>query len=259
MQLPSISNLNNYISYVNQIQPLTQEEEFNLSVKKDGGDLRAAQLLILSQLKTVVYIAKNYLNYGLPLEELIQEGNIGLMKAVKRFDSSNKVRLYTYALIWIKAEIQEYIINNIKLVKIATTKNLKKLFFNYRKNRENIEEGINRQEEKIIKKLGVNKEEINDVKNIFISDTNIEDVEISTDNSPEKIYLEKEKCLLMDKIKKVVNNLSENESKVINNKYLTNNNKMTNKELSKIMNVSAERVRQIEVSALDKIKELIKK
>ena len=129
----SLGNLDAYISAVNRVPLLTADEEIRLAraFRKDG-DLEAAGRLVLSHLRLVVAVARNYLGYGLPHADLIQEGNIGLMKAVKRFDPGRGVRLVSFALHWIKAEIHEFILRNWRLVKVATTKAQRKLFFNLR-------------------------------------------------------------------------------------------------------------------------------
>ena len=134
--IPSLGNLDAYISAVNRLPMLTPEEEQAFARKlKDENDLEAAGKLVLSHLRLVVSVSRKYLGYGLPHGDLIQEGNIGLMKAVKRFDPDQGVRLVSYALHWIKAEIHEYILKNWRMVKVATTKAQRKLFFNLRSHR----------------------------------------------------------------------------------------------------------------------------
>ncbi|MCW5611160.1 MAG: RNA polymerase sigma factor RpoH [Rubrivivax sp.] len=131
--VPSLGNLDAYISAVNRLPMLTQTEEVELGRRlRDHGDLQAAGQLVLSHLRLVVSVSRQYLGYGLPQGDLIQEGNVGLMKAVKRFDPEQGVRLVSYALHWIKAEIHEYILKNWRMVKVATTKAQRKLFFNLR-------------------------------------------------------------------------------------------------------------------------------
>ncbi|MFO1273345.1 MAG: RNA polymerase sigma factor RpoH [Rubrivivax sp.] len=131
--VPSIGNLDAYISAVNRIPMLTAQEEVSLAERlRQNGDLEAAGRLVLSHLRLVVSVSRQYLGYGLPQGDLIQEGNVGLMKAVKRFDPAQGVRLVSYALHWIKAEIHEYILKNWRMVKVATTKAQRKLFFNLR-------------------------------------------------------------------------------------------------------------------------------
>jgi RNA polymerase sigma-32 factor len=131
--VPSLGNLDAYVSAVNRLPMLTPQEESTLARRlRDSGDLKAAGQLVLSHLRLVVSISRQYLGYGLPQGDLIQEGNVGLMKAVKRFDPEQGVRLVSYALPWIKAEIHEYILRNWRMVKVATTKAQRKLFFNLR-------------------------------------------------------------------------------------------------------------------------------
>src|SRR3569833_1746342 len=137
----NLGNIDAYISTVNRLPMLSQEEEVSLARRlRDHIDLAAAQKLILSQLRLVVSIARGYLGYGLPHADLIQEGNIGLMKAVKRFDPDQGVRLVSYAMHWIKAEMHEYILKNWRLVKVATTKAQRKLFFNLRSNKQGLDD-----------------------------------------------------------------------------------------------------------------------
>src|SRR5664279_962322 len=131
--VPSLGNLDAYIGAINRVPLLTQEEETDFARRlRDEGDLAAAGRLVVSHLRLVVSISRKYLGYGLPHGDLIQEGNIGLMKAVKRFDPDQGVRLVSYAMHWIKAEIHEYILRNWRMVKVATTKAQRKLFFNLR-------------------------------------------------------------------------------------------------------------------------------
>jgi len=134
----SLGNFDAYVAAVNRIPMLLPEEEYHLARGyRDRGDLESAGKLVLSHLRLVVSVARNYLGYGLPHADLVQEGNIGLMKAVKRFDPDRGVRLVSFALHWIKAEIHEYVLRNWRLVKVATTKSQRKLFFNLRSLRKN--------------------------------------------------------------------------------------------------------------------------
>src|SRR6187402_366675 len=131
--VPSIGNLDAYISAVNRLPLLTPEEEKTYAQRlRESGDMESAGKLVMSHLRLVVSISRQYLGYGLPHGDLIQEGNVGLMKAVKRFDPDQGVRLVSYAMHWIKAEIHEYILKNWRMVKVATTKAQRKLFFNLR-------------------------------------------------------------------------------------------------------------------------------
>src|ERR1700723_3425951 len=134
-----VGSLDSYIDRVSQIPVLTKEDEVALAVKfRSEEDLDAARQLVLSHLRFVVHIARGYLGYGLPMGDLVQEGNVGLMKAVKRFDPAQNVRLVSFAVHWIRAEIHEYVLRNWRLVKIATTKAQRKLFFNLRRMKKNL-------------------------------------------------------------------------------------------------------------------------
>src|SRR3954471_3117032 len=131
--VPSLGNLDAYISAANRLPLLTHEEEVSLARQlRETGDVKAAGALVMSHLRLVVSVSRQYLGYGLPHGDLIQEGNIGLMKAVKRFDPNQGARLVSYAMHWIKAEIHEYILKNWRMVKVATTKSQRQLFFNLR-------------------------------------------------------------------------------------------------------------------------------
>ncbi len=135
----SVGTFDAYLGLVKQMPKLSVEQEHELAVKfRDSGDLEAARQLVMGNLRFVVHVAKGYSGYGLPMPDIIQEGNVGLMKAVKRFDPDIGVRLITFAVHWIKAEIHEYVIKNWGIVKVATTKSQRKLFFNLRKSKENV-------------------------------------------------------------------------------------------------------------------------
>ncbi len=157
----NLGNIDAYISAVNRLPMLTQEEEVSLARRwRESNDLAAAQGLVLSHLRLVVSIARGYLGYGLPHADLIQEGNIGLMKAVKRFDPDQGVRLVSYAMHWIKAEMHEYILKNWRLVKVATTKAQRKLFFNLRSHKEGLDSMTPAQVDALAKTLNVKREEV---------------------------------------------------------------------------------------------------
>src|SRR5579883_1129435 len=160
IRLP-VSSLEAYIQYVQQIPMLTPEEEYELAVRlQQNNELAAAKRLILAHLRYVVRVAKGYLGYGLPLADLVQEGNIGLMKAVKRFNPALGVRLVTFAMHWIKAEIHEYILKNWRIVKIATTKAQRKLFFNLRKSKNHLGWMTQGEIEALARELKVKPEEV---------------------------------------------------------------------------------------------------
>src|SRR3989442_15223080 len=159
--VPSLGNLDAYISAANRIPLLTHEQELSLARKlRDHGDVHAAGKLVLSHLRLVVSISRQYLGYGLPHGDLIQEGNIGLMKAVKRFDPDQGVRLVSYAMHWIKAEIHEYILKNWRMVKVATTKAQRKLFFNLRSHKEGLDAMTPTQVDALAQTLNVKREEV---------------------------------------------------------------------------------------------------
>jgi RNA polymerase sigma-32 factor len=164
--LPVVSHgsIDAYISYVNSLPLLTEQEEFDYAEKwRESQDVDAAKYLVLSHLRLVVSIARNYLGYGLPFADIIQEGTIGLMKAVKRFDARRKVRLVTFAMHWIKAEINEFVIKNWRIVKTVTTKAQRKLFFNLRSERQDIGNLSDREAGQIAAKLDVSKADVIDM------------------------------------------------------------------------------------------------
>ena len=272
--LPAVSNFSNYVQYVMNIPNLSEKEERSLLEDfKNNNSLNSAQALIMSQLKTVVRVAYTFKNYGMSQEDLVQEGNIGLMKAVKNFNLNHHVRLYSYSIIWIKAEIQNYILKNWKLVKIGTTKNLKKLFFNFRKiQKEMIDIGIDKKEmhSYVSKKLNVDKSDIQDIESYFLSDDyqisdgfndfdddSLVQVQLIENETPEKIteknmdteYYEK-------KIFTALDSLNDKQKQVIKLRYYEDIKK-THKEISKLLGISSERVRQIEEEALIKIKKVV--
>src|SRR3990170_6922396 len=159
--MPSMGSIDAYIYSVNQIPMLTARQEIELATKfHRDGDIEAARQLVLSHLRFVVHVAKNYLGYGLPKADLIQEGTIGLMKAVKRFDPKVGVRLVTFAVHWIKAEIHEFVLRNWRIVKIATTKAQRKLFFNLRSLKQGLGTMGAEDVKAMARQLGVNPEEV---------------------------------------------------------------------------------------------------
>lgn len=268
VNFPLVNNYYAYKQYVMSIPNLSEEEEQHLlKTFKLENCLKSAHKLIMSQLKTVIYLAHQYRNYGLSEEDLVQEGNIGLMKAVKNFDIQHKVRLYTYALLWIKAEMQSYILKNWKIVKIGTTKNLKKLFFNFKSiQKEMIDLNIDKNQlvDTISQKLNVSKEEVREMESYFSNQEVEIDLysgedekpvfELIDDKTPESIYLEttdteKENNL----VKKALSVLNDKQAKVIEMRYYVEEKK-THKEIAEILGVSSERVRQIENEALLKLR-----
>ncbi len=273
--VPAVQDLNAYIRYAMSIPNLTTDEERHLLEELHyHKDMSAAKVLILSQLKTVVNIARQFRNYGIPEEDLIQEGNIGLMKAVKNYDISQRVRLYTYALLWIKAEIQSYILKNWKIVKIATTNNLKKLFFNLRSiQQEMIGLGLEKKdvEKYISEKLEVPEEDVKEMTQYFLAgDVPLMSEEQNSDDeksfyqhqlieykTPESEYFKKTNQYDEEEfVKKSLENLTERQKEVISRRYLKED-KMTHKEIAEELGISSERVRQIENEALAKLRKIL--
>jgi RNA polymerase sigma-32 factor len=218
---------------------LTAEEEFELGTKlKQNNDLEAAQKLIVSHLRLVVSIARGYLGYGLPQSDLIQEGNIGLMKAVKRFDPDRGVRLVSFAMHWIKAEMNEYIVRNWRLVKTATTKAQRKLFFNLRSMKNGHEISL-------------------DAHTDDDGDESFSPIAYLEDESPEpSVFLENQQTETMQSagLSKALMQLDARSRRVLEARWLTENKSSTLHDLAAEFGVSAERIRQIEQKAMLKIK-----
>lgn len=271
-KIPALSgSLESYISAVNQIAILSREEEIELGQKVfDNNDLEAAHRLVTSHLRFVVYVARSYAGYGLPVGDLIQEGNIGLMKAVKRFDPSHKVRLVSFAVHWIRAEIHEYILKNWRILKVATTKAHRKLFFNLRKNKKRLGWLRGPEIAKIAKDLDVKPEVVvemesrlhgQDVCFDLPMDESDEDNTFSpqawlTNSSPTpEDILEKE--TRDDKnhnlLFKGLDKLDERSLDIIESRWLQDK-KATLHQLAAKYGVSAERIRQLEAVALKKLK-----
>src|SRR6202142_3125896 len=162
--LGPVGSLDSYIDRVSQIPVLSKEAELALAIRfRSEGDLDAARQLVLSHLRFVVHIARGYLGYGLPMGDLVQEGNVGLMKAVKRFDPTVGVRLVSFAVHWIRAEIHEYVLRNWRLMKVATTKSQRKLFFNLRKMKKNLAWLSEAETAAVAKDLGVDVSDVREM------------------------------------------------------------------------------------------------
>jgi RNA polymerase sigma-32 factor len=268
----TLGNIDAYISAVNRLPMLTQEEETSLARRlRDDGDLAAAQQLIMSHLRLVVSIARGYLGYGLPHADLIQEGNIGLMKAVKRFDPDQGVRLVSYAIHWIKAEMHEYILKNWRLVKIATTKAQRKLFFNLRSHKEGLDAMSPDQVESLAKTLNVKREEVIEMET-RLSGHDVA-LEAPTDDDDDKFapiaYLSSESNeptkvleaqqydrLQTEGLENALGKLDPRSRRIVEARWLANDDGSgaTLHELADEFGVSAERVRQIEAAALKKMR-----
>ena len=271
--VPSLSSdsLQVYLNSIADIPVLSAIEEQKLAEKfYRNGDLEAAQSLIVANLKFVVHIAKSYKGYGINLSDLIQEGNVGLMKAVKRFDPTLGVRLISFAVHWIKAEIHEYILKNWKLVKIATTKAQRKLFFNLRKSKKNLGWLSKEETKRLALDLGVKESDVMEMeKRMSSNDVSFDPLEDSDDEFTPSSFVTDEainpsliienedyestyQARLLESL-----DLLDQRSKDIVQKRWLNENKATLHELADAYQVSAERIRQIENQALLKLRESI--
>jgi len=268
----SLGNIEAYISAVNRLPMLTHEEEISLARRlRENNDLGAAQKLVLSHLRLVVSIARGYLGYGLPHADLIQEGNIGLMKAVKRFDPDQGVRLVSYAMHWIKAEMHEYILKNWRLVKIATTKAQRKLFFNLRSHKESLDTMTPAQVEDLARSLNVKREEVIEMETrmsghdvALEAPADDEDDKfapiayLSSDaNEPTKTLEAKQFDRMQSEgLEKALDKLHPRSRRIVEARWLASDDGSgaTLHELADEFGVSAERIRQIESAALKKMK-----
>ena len=286
--VPPLGNIEAYISAANRLPMLTLEQEKAFARQlKDHNDLDAAGKLILSHLRLVVSISRQYLGYGLPHADLIQEGNVGLMKAVKRFDPDQGVRLVSYAMHWIKAEIHEYIIKNWRMVKLATTKAQRKLFFNLRSKKQGFRADVGEdhqatsrntlseaQIESIAKDLNVKREEVIEMEarmagsDVLLDPSANEDGEeafgpiayLSDVHHEPTAMIEAHQRDIMstDGISQALAVLDERSRRIVEERWLKvnddNSGGMTLHELAHEYGVSAERIRQIEVAAMKKMK-----
>lgn len=274
--LAPIGNLDAYTNLVHKIPVLTAEEEYELATRlQRDGDLDAAQRLVLSHLRFVSRIAKGYSGYGLPVADLVQEGNIGLMKAVKRFDPDKGVRLVSFAVHWIRAEIHEYVIRNWRIVKIATTKAQRKLFFNLRSAKKRLG-WLNQEEvEAVAEDLGVTPSNVLDMEQRLAqpdtsfdlpSDADDEDNTFSPvaylsgpDNSDPLQQLERADYsdFQHQRLSNALANLDERSRDIVSQRWLNDESKATLHELADQYQVSAERIRQIESNAMKKLKNMM--
>ena len=283
--LPPLGDLEAYISAVQRMPMLSSEEELKLARElRETGDLEAAGRLVMSHLRLVVSVSRQYLGYGLQHGDLIQEGNVGLMKAVRRFDPDHGVRLVSYALHWIKAEIHEYILRNWRMVKVATTKAQRKLFFNLRSLKHGFQaedQGAERatlnsnEVEEIAQALNVKVEDVREMETrmmggdvvldpvalddegesygpiAYLADPNIEPTEM--------IEAQQREALASDGIAQALAQLDERSRHIVSERWLNVNDDgsggKTLHELAAIYGVSAERVRQIEAAAMKKMKQ----
>ena len=265
----SIGSVEGYIQTVNRFPVLTPEEELRLARKfRDDSDLESARQLVVSHLRVVVSIARGYMGYGLPQADLIQEGNIGLMKAVKRFDPDRGVRLVSFAIHWIKAEMHEFILRNWRLVKIATTKAQRKLFFNLRSMKPGLNSLSPTEIRNMAKTLGVKPEEVVEMetrlsgKDIALepSDDNDESyapIAYLADPGAEPAQVleaTQNETLRATGLKNALDALDPRSRRIIEARWLREKDALTLHDLAEEFSVSAERVRQIEAKALAKMK-----
>ena len=277
LSLPAIGSIDSYDRYMQSIRAipsLTAEEEMELGMRlKKSNDLEAAKTLILSHLKLVAKVAKGYAGYGLPQSDLVQEGNIGLMKAVKRFDPERGVRLVSFAIYWIKAEIQEYIVKNWRLVKTATTKAQRKLFFNLRSMKKTLQPLKSDEINSIAKELNVKPEDVremeyrfngNEISLDYGSEESEDDVfrpiAYLKDEAPEpseKMELDQSEGNSLSSLNKALSALDKRSRLILEERWLKDKDASTLHELADKLGVSAERIRQIEQAAMKKIKLLM--
>lgn len=277
LSLPALGSIDSYDRYMQSIRAipsLTAEEEMELGMRlKKSNDLEAAKTLILSHLKLVAKVAKGYAGYGLPQSDLVQEGNIGLMKAVKRFDPERGVRLVSFAIYWIKAEIQEYIVKNWRLVKTATTKAQRKLFFNLRSMKKTLQPLKSDEINSIAKELNVKPEDVremeyrfngNEISLDYGSEESEDDVfrpiAYLKDEAPEpseKMELDQSEGNSLSSLSKALSALDERSRLILEERWLKDKDASTLHELADKLGVSAERIRQIEQAAMKKIKLLM--
>jgi len=277
MNLPalSVASIENYISTVNRIPMLTPEREHELGVAlKTRGDLTAASEMVMSHLRLVVSIARNYTGYGLPHADLIQEGNIGLMKAVKRFDPDRGVRLVSFAVHWIKAEIHEYILKNWRIVKVATTKAQRKLFFNLRSMKPNFGTLSPSEVKEVARVLNVKETDVTEMeKRLTGQEISLEpanDDEESNWVSPiaylqdasvdpvERLVVMQKETAATDGMQAALDSLDDRSRRIIETRWLNEGEEKTLHELAAEFGVSAERIRQIEAKAMQKMKLALK-
>jgi RNA polymerase sigma-32 factor len=269
-----VGSLDAYIDRVARIPVLSREDEHALALRfHRDQDLDAARELVLSHLRFVVHIARGYSGYGLPVGDLIQEGNIGLMKAVKRFNPDVGVRLVSFAVHWIRAEIHEYVLRNWRLVKIATTKSQRKLFFNLRKFKKNLGWLTESETRAIASDLGVSTAEVTDMEQRLSSrdlsfdpapDTDDEDSFYSPSSylpHPEadpSVAVEREQWEddTADRLEQAMDSLDDRSQHILRSRWMTEE-KATLHELADRYGVSAERIRQIEANAIKKLRGMV--
>ncbi|KAJ9430956.1 MULTISPECIES: RNA polymerase sigma factor RpoH [Enterobacterales] len=273
LAIAPLGNLESYVRAANNWPVLTAEEEKALAERLHyQGDLDAAKTLILSHLRFVVHIARNYSGYGLPQADLIQEGNIGLMKAVRRFNPEVGVRLVSFAVHWIKAEIHEYVLRNWRIVKVATTKAQRKLFFNLRKSKQRLGWFNQDEVEMVARELGVSSKDVLEMESRMAAQDMTFDMSSDDEAGEGKsmapvLYLQDKTsdfadgieednwdAHAADKLSDAMLSLDERSQDIIRARWLDDDNKTTLQELADKYGVSAERVRQLEKNAMKKLR-----
>ncbi|XBC44398.1 MAG: RNA polymerase sigma factor RpoH [Buchnera aphidicola (Schlechtendalia peitan)] len=273
LAIVSLGNLESYIRVANSWPILSLEEEQILSNKLYyHSNLEAAKTLILSHLRFVIYISKSYTGYGLLQSDLIQEGNIGLMKAVRRFNPEIGVRLVSFAVHWIKSEIHEYVLKNWRIVKVATTKSQRKLFFNLRKTKKKLGWFNNDELEFVARELGVKSEDVKEMESrMFAQDVALHSTENENleqgkfnyivpylkDNLSDfanKVEKSNWEIYSYNKLNNALLKLDERSRNIITARWLNESNKITLQEIANNYGISAERVRQLEKNAMKKLK-----
>jgi RNA polymerase sigma-32 factor len=276
MTLPapiSAGSIEAYIQAVNRMPMLTAEKEHSLALRlHERNDLEAARELVLSHLRLVVSVARGYLGYGLPHADLIQEGNIGLMKAVKRFDPARKVRLVSFAIHWIRAEIHEYILRNWRLVKVATTKAQRKLFFNLRSMKQGPAALSAEEVRRVAAELKVKPEEVTEMETrlggrdlAFEADDSDEDAYapvhyLAADPQAEPsrvLEAEENERLASGGLQSALASLDARSRRIVEARWLKEKDAATLHDLAAEFKVSAERIRQLETKALEKMKKVM--
>ncbi|HSD74770.1 MAG TPA: RNA polymerase sigma factor RpoH [Steroidobacteraceae bacterium] len=265
-----LGSLDAYIERVSRIPVLTREQEVTLARRfRADDDLEAARQLVLSHLRFVVHIARGYVGYGLPMGDLVQEGNVGLMKAVKRFDPDVGVRLVSFAVHWIRAEIHEYVLRNWRLVKIATTKAQRKLFFNLRRLKKNLAWLTDSETRAVARDLGVTPEEVTEMeKRLSARDLSFDPVPDSDDedtyspavylpaaDADPAVLVEREEWddTTADRLGVALEGLDARSRDILKSRWMSGE-KATLHELAERYGVSAERIRQLEANAIRKLR-----
>ena len=268
-----VGSLDSYIDRVSQIPVLSKEDEVALAVRfRSEEDLDAARQLVLSHLRFVVHIARGYLGYGLPMGDIVQEGNVGLMKAVKRFDPTVGVRLVSFAVHWIRAEIHEYVLRNWRLVKVATTKSQRKLFFNLRKMKKNLAWLSEAETAAVARDLGVEVSDVREMEQRLSArdmsfdptpesdedDTYSPAMYLPASNADPAVEVENEEWEedSTERLSVALEKLDERSRSILKRRWMTDD-KATLHELADEYGISAERVRQVESNAINKLKGLM--